>query len=91
MAGLKRITELLRYRNDMERLVRYAERYYAKNRDWPTVRRAAQSLKLKQSDVVQLTDDGDELCLDSYFVNPPLPVAESFVYSMRGQVARKDG
>ncbi len=83
MAGLKRVTEALKYQANMERLVQYAERRFAKGHDWPTVREAARALKMKQADIIQLAEDSSELCLDSYNVYPPQPMAEHFVYSMR--------
>ncbi len=89
--GVERAESLAAVRarsTQIERLVQYAERYYAKNGGWPTVRRAAQALRRKQWEIADYTEESDELCLDSYNVHPPLPVGDSEVYSMRGSVKR---
>lgn len=68
---------------DPQRVERYAERYFQRSgqHDWPTVRQAARSLKLRQSEIEQAVDDNENLDLTYWYVQgiDRVPIGDWFV------------
>lgn len=64
-----------------ERIERYAERYFQQHgrTEFPTVRRVARALRIRQDEVEQEADGNENLMLTRYNVRPTPPVAEWFV------------
>jgi len=71
--------------NDETRLKKYVDRYFRryngiKGQPWPTVRRAAKSLRWSMAKVQDVVEGcGEGLHLESYFTRPPEELGEHFV------------
>jgi NADH:ubiquinone oxidoreductase subunit E len=66
--------------NDRERLIAYVRRYFARHRqeEFPTVRRVARALGMRQADVETEADELP-LMLTAYHTAPAQPLGDHFV------------
>lgn len=66
---------------DRDRVIRYAERYFQRSgrTEWPDVRKVAKALRMRQSQVSEIVEQDDDMCLSYYNVEWEVPLGDYYV------------